>query len=106
MLETARAVKTRRVWPLICAGSRDKDLLLMTGTLLHTQYGMEAYMTLVTELRKGSSFDTILSETRLDDVLETLLSWRRDRLLHPQWLEMTGEDLGAFGDDQGAGRVA
>ncbi|HPA11485.1 MAG TPA: extracellular solute-binding protein [Treponemataceae bacterium] len=96
MLETARKVKTKRVWPIICAGSRDQDLLLLVGTLMHTQYGLDAYRLLVTEIRKGSPFDTILSETRLADVLETLLSWRRDRLLHPQWLEMTGEDLAAF----------
>ena len=96
MLEIAKKVKTRRVWPIICAGSRDRDLLLLVGTLLHTQYGLDAYMDLVTELRNGSNFDTILSETRLVDVLEALLSWRRDRLLHPQWLEMTGEDLSAF----------
>lgn len=96
MLETAQKVKTRRVWPIICAGSRDRDLLLLVGTLLHTQYGLDAYMALVTEIRKGSTFETILAETNLDDVLETLLSWRRDRLLHPQWLEMTGVDLEAF----------
>ncbi len=96
MLQMARAVKTKKTWPLICAGSRDEDLLLLTGTLVHSLHGIDSYKSLVAHIRSGEPFETILEETDLKSVLETLLSWRRERLLHPQWLEMTNEDIEAF----------
>lgn len=96
MLQMARTVKTAKVWPIICAGSRDEDLLLLAGSLVHSLYGIESYRSLVTHIRAGEPFDAILAETPLQSVLETLLSWRRERLLHPQWLEMTNDDLEAF----------
>lgn len=96
MLQMARSVKTAKVWPIICAGARDDDLLLLAGTLVHSLHGIESYKSLVEHIRAGEPFDKILAETSLQSVLETLLSWRRERLLHPQWLEMTNEDIEAF----------
>lgn len=96
MLQTARAVKNPKTWPLICAGARDEDLVLLTGSLVHSLHGLEAYEQLVQHIRAAHSFETLLAETPLRAVLETLLSWRRERLLHPQWLEMTNGDIEAF----------
>lgn len=96
MLNIADSVKSRRVWPFIVAGSHDEDLVLLVGTLLHAKYGIEAYQKLVSEIRAKKSFNELLEETELASVLETLLTWRRSRLLHPQWLQMTYEDIESF----------
>lgn len=96
MIEVANKVKSRRVWPFIVAGSQDDDLVLLVGTLMHAKYGLEAYQKLVAGMRSKTPFEELLEYTELDSVLETLLTWRRSRLLHPQWLEMTHEDIESF----------
>ncbi len=95
-LAAARATTGEVAYPLICAGSNDRELLYLVSALLSARYGKAERERLVVALRDGASFAEAMSRTRLEDVLKGLVAWREERFLHPEWLKFRERDLQGF----------
>jgi|GEM_PF-1489075 len=96
MVQTAERIRRPGRWPIICAGANDCDLLLLVGALAEARFGEKGWSELASSIEKEQDFRKVLDSTCLRKVLEELVSWRRERLLHPEWFRMTSADLEGF----------
>lgn len=96
VIAAAERIKRPGRWPLLCAGADDRALLLLIGALAEARFGEKGWMELASSVEKEPDFRKTLDATCLRKILEELVSWRRDRLLHPEWFRMTSADLEGF----------
>ena len=102
---TAKAVKKPAVWPLVCAGAQDADLLMLVGSLTEALGGEEAWNRVVNSMREGTPFAELVSKTPLGETLRMLVDWRERGLLHPEWFRMKDADIVAFMENDNAAMV-
>jgi ABC-type glycerol-3-phosphate transport system substrate-binding protein len=93
---SAKAIKKPSVWPIVCAGGQDTDLLMLVGSLTETLGSTKDWEALTEALSEGKTFREILKETPLKKTLQELLQWRKEGLIHPEWYTMTDKDVLAF----------
>jgi ABC-type glycerol-3-phosphate transport system substrate-binding protein len=76
--------------PFICAGAEDAELLLLTGALTEAFLGFPAWKKLVETMKQDIPFtgiiDAELTGGTFRDILNMLVSWKNEGLLHPEWL--------------------
>jgi len=96
LLYFARKTKAPTRWPIICAGAQDTDLLMLVTSLGEAINGFSSVDALVGQLDRGVQFSERLGNTEFRGVLDTLVAWRKDGLLHPEWFRMKNEDLIGF----------
>ena len=95
--------------PFFCAGADDRTLTAFVGSLIEATGGVSAYNNLITELKKGTSFDELLnkelgvSKITLGSVLEMLKGWPGEGLTHPSWFNGQQNDLVYFAHDEHLG---
>lgn len=92
-LALSRTLKTS--WPFVCAGGDDETLLGFLGALVEALGGEKAWDTVRLDAINTSPADLVRKDS-FSKVIETLLRWRRDGLLHPEWFRMTRTDVEAF----------
>jgi hypothetical protein len=95
----AAGIRKPGVWPIVCAGADDGNLLMLTGALTEALSGADACLAVADSASRGTSFRDLLATTKLGETLDTLISWRKEGLLHPEWFRMTESDVAAFMDD-------
>jgi hypothetical protein len=105
LLAGARETARPGMWPIVCAGGNDRDLLLLVGALVDAKYGPEARAKIVADLREKGSLKQALSNAALRGTLDELIEWRKSGLLHPEWFRMKDADLVAY-LEKGYTRVA
>lgn len=91
----ANKLKSQSSWPFMCAGEDDESLLNFIGALTEALGGENAWKSVRQEAENVSPAELVRKES-LSSVLETLLRWRREGLLHPEWFRMTRSDVEAF----------
>ncbi|MBN2812278.1 MAG: extracellular solute-binding protein [Spirochaetales bacterium] len=91
----ANKLKSQTSWPFMCAGGDDESLLNFIGALTEALGGENAWKSVRQEAENVSPAELVRKES-LSSVLETLLRWRREGLLHPEWFRMTRPDVEAF----------
>lgn len=96
MVQTAARLRRPGRWPIICAGANDRDLFLLIGSLAEARFGEKGWSELASSIEKETDFRKTLDSTCLRKILEELISWRREKLLHPEWFRMTSADLEGF----------
>ena len=100
----ARALAAAHDWPIFVAGGDDLSLLLLVSALVESEGGGSASKALAGALAGATSLDGALDaplpgrtgETSLRGILDGLVRWRDEGLLHSEWYRMRGADLGAF----------
>lgn len=103
LLATAASMKKTSFWPIVCAGANDRNLLLLTGALAELNSGYEGWLNIVEGISAGKSFVELLGSTSLKKTLDTLVQWRNDGVLHPEWFRMTDTDIVSFMENGYAG---
>ncbi len=105
LVAAARKTARKGMWPVVCAGANDRDLLMLVGALSEARYGAEARAGIVRDLREKGSFEAALANKALRGTLDELVAWRKDGLLHPEWFRMEARDVIAFMENEYAGVV-
>ncbi len=91
--------------PFFCAGADDRVLTALVGSLVEAKGGLSAYKDLITELRKDTAFEEVLtkelgsSKITLASILDMLKSWPTEGLTHPAWYNGLQSDLLYFAND-------
>jgi ABC-type glycerol-3-phosphate transport system substrate-binding protein len=106
LVAAMRALTSREGFPLLVAGGSDDDLLLLVSSLVEMRGGPTASEALrgiiaqdgVTEASFSKALDAELPSSggasfKLSDALKELGSWRREGLVHPEWLAFKERDL-------------
>lgn len=96
LVKTATAIKGKNLWPIVCAGGNDNDLLMFTGALVIAESGLGAYEKVVQTAASGKTFANLLATTALKKSLDTLVAWRKQGIIHPEWFRMKRADMYAF----------
>ena len=86
--------------PIVCAGGNDRDLLLLVGAVAEAKYGLPAHDKIIADLREKGTLKSALSNAELRGTLDTLVDWRKNGILHPEWFRMKDADLAAFLDNE------
>lgn len=94
--QAANRLKSRFMWPIVCAGAQDEDLFLLVSALAEAEGGPEGYRTLLDETGDLETLDDLLESPVLTKSLGTLILWREKGYLHPEWLRMTERDVHSF----------
>lgn len=90
--------------PFFCHGGDDRVLCAFIGSLVEAQGGFDAYSQLISELRKGTDFETLLDVElnsagfTLRSVLNMLKTWPKEGYTHPGWFNGSGNDLENFAE--------
>jgi ABC-type glycerol-3-phosphate transport system substrate-binding protein len=105
LVAAARKTARKGMWPVVCAGANDADLLMLVGALSESRYGAESRAGIVRDLREKGSFEAALGNKALKGTLDELIAWRKDGLLHPEWFRMQTKDVIAFMENEYAGIV-
>ncbi|TAH55002.1 MAG: hypothetical protein EWM51_04435 [Treponema sp.] len=92
-LALSRTPKT--TWPFLCAGGDDESLLSFIGALTESLGGEKSWESARLDAKNTSPADLVRKESFLN-VMEILLRWRREGLLHPEWFRMTLNDVESF----------
>lgn len=96
LVKVSNAIKGKNLWPIVCAGGVDEDLLDFVGALVISQSGLDAYEKLVTAASEGMPFAELVKATALKNTLDTLIEWRKSGIIHPEWFRMKSADVSAF----------
>jgi hypothetical protein len=96
LVKVSNAIKGKNLWPLVCAGGVDEDLLGFVGALVISESGLDAYEKLVTAASEGMPFAELVKTTALKNSLDTLIEWRKSGIIHPEWFRMKKADVSAF----------
>lgn len=100
LLAVARKTAQPGMWPIVCAGGNDRDLLLLVGALADAKYGPEARSRIVTDLREKGDLKSAVTNAELRGTLDALVEWRKTGLLHPEWFRMKDADLMAYMENE------
>jgi hypothetical protein len=96
LVKVSNAIKGKNLWPIVCAGGTDEDLLGFVGALVISVSGLDAYEKLVTDASEGTPFAELVRTTALKNALDTLIEWRKSGIIHPEWFRMKSADVSAF----------
>jgi len=96
LVKVSNAIKGKNLWPIVCAGGNDEDLLDFAGALVISESGLDAYEQLVTAASEGKPFAELVKSTALKKSLDTLIDWRKSGIIHPEWFRMKSADVQAF----------
>ena len=100
LVKAAQKTARKGLWPIVCAGANDKDLLMLVGALAEARHGATARAGIVADLREKGSFEAALGNKALRGTLDELVSWRKSGLLHPEWFRMQDKDVSAFMENE------
>ena len=92
----AKAAKKPTVWPIVCPGAEDEDLLMLAGAMTEALGGEAAWDEVTKEMKAGTAFAEIASDSPLGATIRQLITWRKQGLLHPEWFRMKPADISAF----------
>ncbi len=93
---SGRAVKRATTWPLICAGAEDADLSQFIGAIVEAAGGSKALDRLTEMIEAGKKIEDIAEDPLTGPGLGMITRWRREGLLHPEWLAVDGKTLEAL----------
>ncbi len=96
LVKVSNAIKGKNLWPIVCAGGNDEDLLGFVGALVISESGLDAYEKLVTGASEKQPFAELVRTTALKNTLDTLIEWRTSGIIHPEWFRMKSADVSAF----------
>ncbi len=105
LLSAAKKMKKTSFYPIVCAGGQDTDILFLSGALLEARFGLEGWQNVVHSLKNDSSFKTVLADKNFRAVLDELVRWRTDGLIHPEWFRMSAADVNSFMENDYTGIV-
>jgi len=104
--KAALSLALPEAWPIFVAGGDDLSLLLLVSALVESRGGLEAFKRLEKDLSAKDSFRDVLDATLAEDsisgtttlraVLNSLVRWRDEGLLHPEWFRMSAKDISPF----------
>ncbi len=88
-------------YPLAIAGGIDSDLMDFISVLAISSSGVDGYNKLSQLLKSDADFDKILNsplnnDFMFKDILDIAVSWKKEGVLHPQWLDLDQDDVNAF----------
>lgn len=95
--------------PFFGNASDDRTLLALIGTFVEAKGGLQAYTTLINEMRKAETLeDFIDSELAIVNgegltvrsVLDLFKSWPAEGITHPQWFRANATDVRVFAEDK------
>lgn len=89
----ARAVKAKTVWPISCAGAVDDDLAMFVGSVIEAVSGADTLEAFARGLQTGENAATLAEKQGIAVAFDTLARWRREGLLHPEWLNMDAQTV-------------
>lgn len=95
ILAAGNKIKTKTTWPLILAGSDDHILCGFIGSLTESFYGQNAWKTIQTACKTTNPQELVL-QSPLKDILDSLITWRAQGILHPEWFRMSKKDVEYF----------
>ncbi len=93
MEAAGKAVKRATTWPILCAGAEDRDLSLFVGAVTEAAGGSKALDRLAELAASGTRMDEIARDPLVAPGLALVTRWRREGLLHPEWLSVDGRTL-------------
>ena len=103
--KAARAIKKPTVWPIVCAGAQDEDLMMLVSTVTEAISGPEGRDQVVAAMKKGQTLKELTKTTALGPALKQLIDWRKQGFLHPEWIRMKNNDITSFMENDYAGIV-
>ncbi|MCD1654322.1 hypothetical protein K7J14_06340 [Treponema zuelzerae] len=92
---SARKLKSPSRWPFMCAGGEDEALLNLVGALAEALGGEKEWESVLLAARETAPGELVRSPA-LAAVMENLIRWRREGLLHPEWFRMSRGDVESF----------
>lgn len=105
LAEYLKAVKVRCKYPIVCAGSSDRELMGFVSAIGESVLGNEGYSELVSDLESNwvqkKEFPELLKK-----VLEVIDELQENALLNPRWYDSNQRDADIFMEDHSAGIFA
>ena len=103
-------IKSYADHPLICAGQTDATLTAFVSALTESLAGSEGYAALVKAAANANGLSDLLdvplgNGISLSSVLGTIKRWQRDRLIHPQWYNVTEKDIENYMEEHRLGTI-
>lgn len=97
-------------YPLICAGKTDATLTAFVSVLTESLAGSEGYAALVKAAANANGLSDLLdvplgNGISLSSVFETIKRWQRERLIHPQWYNVTEKDIENYMEEHRLGTI-
>lgn len=83
-------------YPLMIDGKSNSSLLDLIYLLSVSYYGAEGYYSLTEYINNGSIKDL----SQIKDILDLLIKWRREGILHSEWLNFDSEVVLSFLEDE------
>lgn len=110
LLDTLKEFSSDTVFPLMIAGNDPSSFIDFISLLVITYCGYDGYNNLLTHLNETKDFNELLNtplgnDRSLQFILDTLVQWRRDKLLHTEWLQFTKETVKDFTQDKLSGSL-
>lgn len=110
LIEGLTEQKKATLFPLLIAGKDDNSFFDMISLLTVTYCGKDGLDNLYTKIASNVKFNTMLHEElgngkSLKFIMDTLVKWRRDKLLHAEWLQFKKDDVKSFAKDKMAGSI-
>lgn len=108
--DTLIKFKSPNFFPLIIAGKNNTALMDLISLLTVTFSGSESNEELLNIITAGNDFDSILDmnltrDIKFKNILDELISWRRIKLLHPEWLQLDKETVLDVANNDLAGAI-
>lgn len=102
--------KSKSLFPLLVAGKDDTSYFDFISLLTVTYCGKPGYDNLITYIESGTNIDDFIDKELGNDInlrfiLDTLIAWKREKLLHTEWLQFTNETVLKFAEDKIAGSI-
>jgi hypothetical protein len=102
--ERARSAVNKVDSPIVAPGGDDRELLDLAGILVLERGGLAAYDAFAGSTGlPGDAMDRDLGGFSLREAVAPLIEYRKDSLIHANWLEFKGSDVIAFVEDGVAG---
>lgn len=97
-------------YPFICAGKTDATLTAFVSALTESLVGSEGYAALVKAAANANGLSDLLdvplgNGISLSSVFETIKQWQRERLIHPQWYNVTEKDIENYMEEHRLGTI-
>ena len=108
-LKYLNQAKSQVFVPFLCAGGDDRTLAAFVGSLVMANGGLEAYNSLIEELKAGSDFNVLLkkelgpAKISLEAVLQMLKNWKEEEVTNPTWYNAQKNDVIYYAHDDHLG---